>query len=298
MSRGAIIALSIVGFIVLLGLAVVGWWYGTYNKLVVMATKVQEQQAGPLLSIISAPMAPFRAMEGVDRTADAIYQVRNSVDRFTDVVKDMPESTRWESIMLMDELEDSPMTRSFLASLEKFSDSTARLADTAETLPLMMEDMQQSQEALQQTLLMSKETSIEIRETVDRFTEAADAFDRTGKTLQEMADTWNKAAASSIELVQLFKTKSPREPDAPPPFTMRDFDALVVRIGQTAEKINDTAAQLQKTMDAEVKEQITRSLNASIDHLAKRIFQLLLVVFGLLLVFYFITRRRTHEGTK
>ena len=34
MSRGAIIALVIVGVIVLIGLSVFGWAFGTYNKLV------------------------------------------------------------------------------------------------------------------------------------------------------------------------------------------------------------------------------------------------------------------------
>ncbi len=42
MSRGAIIALSIVGFIILLILAVAGWWFGTYNKLVAYDQNVKQ----------------------------------------------------------------------------------------------------------------------------------------------------------------------------------------------------------------------------------------------------------------
>ncbi len=42
MSRGAIIAFSIVGFIILVGLAVVGWWFGTYNKLVAYDQNVKQ----------------------------------------------------------------------------------------------------------------------------------------------------------------------------------------------------------------------------------------------------------------
>ena len=42
MSRGAIIALSIVGFIILVGLAIVGWWFGTYNKLVAYDQNVKQ----------------------------------------------------------------------------------------------------------------------------------------------------------------------------------------------------------------------------------------------------------------
>ncbi|MCL5020162.1 MAG: LemA family protein, partial [Bacteroidetes bacterium] len=42
MSRGAIIALSIVGFIILLCLAVVGWGFGVYNKLVAYDQNVKQ----------------------------------------------------------------------------------------------------------------------------------------------------------------------------------------------------------------------------------------------------------------
>ena len=42
MSRGAIIAFSIVGFIILVGLAIVGWWFGTYNKLVAYDQNVKQ----------------------------------------------------------------------------------------------------------------------------------------------------------------------------------------------------------------------------------------------------------------
>lgn len=271
---------------------------GIYTNLIVLATKVKKEETAPFLSVIGAPMAPFRAMEGVDRTADAIYQIRNSVDHFTDVVKELPETTRWETVMLLDELDESPMTESFLTSLEIFSDSTARLADTAETLPLMFEQMDQSQAALQETLKLSQETSIEIRETVDKFTEAADSFDRTGKTLQEMAVAWDRAAASSTDLVQLFKTKKQRGPGDPPPFTMHDFDAMVVKIGQTADKVNAAAAQFQNTLGPEANRQITRSLNASIDHLAKRILQLLLAAFVLMLAYHYLTKKRTREGNR
>jgi hypothetical protein len=68
---------------------------------------------------------------------------------------------------------------------------------------------------------------------------------------------------------------------------------MILNIGQTADKINDTVVQLQNTMESEAKEQITQSLNASIDHMAKRIFQLLLIAFGLLLAWHFLTKKRS-----
>ncbi len=42
MSRGAIIALSILGFIILLGLAIAGWGFGVYNKLVAYDQNVKQ----------------------------------------------------------------------------------------------------------------------------------------------------------------------------------------------------------------------------------------------------------------
>ncbi|MHC4854797.1 MAG: hypothetical protein ACYS72_00145, partial [Planctomycetota bacterium] len=108
---------------------------GTYSNLVVFATHEKKEEVGVLMKTLSIPMAPIRAMEGVDNTATAIHNVRNSVERFTDVAEQLPESTRWQMAILMDDLEESEMTQSFLTSLNDFSQSSARLVEVLDSMP-------------------------------------------------------------------------------------------------------------------------------------------------------------------
>jgi uncharacterized protein YukE len=253
---------------------------GTYSNLTVMATKEQQEGTNPLVSVMTIPMAPFSAMRGVDRTADAVYQFRNTAERFTDVVRELPEMAHWEAMLFMYELNEAPMTQSFLTSLERFSDSSARLAETAETLPAMLEEMDSSQAAFQETLMLARQAAAEIRA-------AADSFNETGKTLRETAAVWDKAASSSTELVSLLKTQSPRGPGDPPPFTMRDFDAMVEKIGQTAQEIQRAAVSIQQAMESAPQNPI----GGSVDHIAKRVLQLMLAAFVLLTAYRFLTRK-------
>jgi hypothetical protein len=259
---------------------------GTHSNFVVMATQERVEGTNPLLSVVTIPMAPFSAMRGVDRTADAVYQFRNTAERFTDVVKELPEMAQWEAMLLMYELDEAPMTQSFLGSLERVADSSTRLAETAEKLPVMLEQMDSSQAAFQETLTLARQASVEIRA-------AAESFEQTGKTLRETAVVWDKAAQSTTELVTLFKTAKPRGPQDPPPFTMRDFDALVENIGSTAEQIRQTALSIQQAMESSPQGPI----NASVDHITKRILQLMLAGFILLAAYHFLTRKRSqHSG--
>ena len=78
--------------------------------------------------------------------------------------------------MVMDELEESDMMKSFLNSLETFSNSSAQLAEIADRMPaevreqmtVLLEEMEAAQSTLQETLRLSKDTSTDIRQTVDK----------------------------------------------------------------------------------------------------------------------------------
>ncbi len=61
-----------------------------YANLIIYATQQEESEAGVLMQTLRIPMAPIRALEGVDNTANAIHKVSDSVDRFTDIAEQMP----------------------------------------------------------------------------------------------------------------------------------------------------------------------------------------------------------------
>jgi len=64
------------------------------------------------------------------------------------------------------------------------------------------------------------------------------------------------------------------------------------------DKIYQVVLELQQTMESDAKTQITQYLNASIDHLAKRLFQLVLFVFVLMLVYRLLMKGRNRAESK
>jgi len=108
---------------------------GIFSNTIVYATKVEPGKQGLFEDVISIPMSPFKALTGVDRTASAIYSVRDSANRFSDVVEEFPESTRTQLLFLLMEMGETEMVKSLLESMSNFSDSSVRFADTAEELP-------------------------------------------------------------------------------------------------------------------------------------------------------------------
>lgn len=255
---------------------------GNFSNLVVYATKIKKAEVGMFMKTISIPMAPIRAMEGVDKTGDAILKVRDSVERFTDVAEQIPESTRWQMSILMDDFEESEMTQAFLERLSEFSESSNRLVDTLNAMPVQMrqelvtllEESEQGQQQLQTTM---------------------QATAKTAEQAAQAAAEWKNAFDSFQEVVKLFKSDTPRPPDAPPAFGMRDFDTMLINAGQTADKVNQAIDRLQTTIDSDTTNEIQKELNSVIDHAAWRLFQLIVAIFVLTLAGGVLKRKLTAK---
>jgi methyl-accepting chemotaxis protein len=221
---------------------------GTYSNLVVFATQEKKEEVGVLMKTLSIPMAPIRALEGVDNTAQAIYKVRDSVERFTDVAEQMPESTRWQMSILVDDFEESDMTQSFLKSLNDFSQSSNQLVEVMETMPQQMrtelltvlDESDESQKQLQATLQSTAEAADQVTKTLAQFDTASQTLTITAKEANDAAVAWKAASDSIQDLVQMFKGK-PRDPNAPP-----GFGILTICCSMPAKRLTRSALPLLK----------------------------------------------------
>ena len=279
---------------------------GTYSNLIVFATQEKKEEVGVLMKTLSIPMAPIRALEGVDNTANAIHKVSNSVDRFTDVAERMPESTRWQMSILVDDFEESEMTQSFLKSMDDFSQSSARLVEVLDTMPQQMrtelltvfDESDQSQQQLQTTLQAAVEAADRVEKMFAQLDTSSRALNITTQQANDAAIAWKDTSDSIQDLVPLFKGK-PRDPNAPPGFGMRDFDTMLLNAGQTADKVGAAVIQIQQTVDTAAKEEMRKQLRSLIDHVIWRLFELVLAV--LLLIYggrYVIDKLQTARAKK
>lgn len=107
---------------------------GTFSLTDGRATSTQEARAGSYNWVTTIPMAPFRALEGIDAGAQAISEFNTTASQFSQIIEDMPMQTRWQIELLWYELEERESITGALNSFKTMADSAASLAHTARSV--------------------------------------------------------------------------------------------------------------------------------------------------------------------
>jgi hypothetical protein len=229
---------------------------GTFSNVIVYATVVQKNQPNPFLSVLKIPMTPFTAIEGVDRTATSIHQFSNTAERFSDIVAELPESSRWQLQLLLFDLEETNMTKSFLNSLAQLSESSSGLEKSIEKLPEQLrkqltqfvEDVDSKQANLHQTLQQAEKTSLAVNNTLEKLNQATISFGAVVKDVSETAQAWETAAKATGEVVQEFNKNRPSQKEASS-FNIRDYHDTAVQTSQAANNIKALLAEIEDLME-------------------------------------------------
>jgi methyl-accepting chemotaxis protein len=191
---------------------------GAFSGVTVFATEAQKGQANPFMSVIKIPMTPFRAIEGVDRTASAVNRFTDTAERFSDIVNELPESSRWQLQLLLYDLEETEMTKSFLASIAQFSESSSRLSKSVEELPKQLreqlsqfiEETDEKQKNLRKTLEQAEKTTLAITSTLEQLDKTSGSLGIAAKDITQTTQAWESAAKTTGEVIQeLNKMKAP-----------------------------------------------------------------------------------------
>ena len=106
-----------------------------YAESIVFATEAENGQPSPFESIVSLPLAPFKLVEGATQVVTGTHKLSDSADHFSDIVEGLPESARWQLLLLLYDMEKTDMVKSALASMNEFSNNSSRLATSAEKRP-------------------------------------------------------------------------------------------------------------------------------------------------------------------
>ena len=264
---------------------------GTFSNVIAYATVTKKGQPSPFLSVLKIPMTPFRAIEGVDRTASAIHQFSNTAERFSDIVSELPESTRWQLQLLLFELEESNMTKSFLDSLKQFSESSSSMEKTVKELPVQLReqltqfvaDIDRKQANLQQTLQQAEKTSLAVDKTFEKLNQATSSFGAVVKDVNETAKAWETAAKTTGEVVQEFKKHKSSQKEARS-FNIRDYRDTAEQTSQAANDIKALLAEIEDLME-------TRHYNSILNDLLLRAVGLIVLIFVLAVLYRIISFR-------
>jgi methyl-accepting chemotaxis protein len=183
---------------------------GTFSNVMVFATGARKGQANPFVSVLKIPITPFRAIEGVDRTASAVHRFTDTAERFSDIVRELPESTRWQLQLLLYDLEETEMTKAFLSALTQFSQSSERLSKSVEQMPKQfgeqfeksVEQLDARQANLQKTLEQAEKTAGTVSETIKELNKTTETLNTAAKDITLTANAWETAARTIGEVLK------------------------------------------------------------------------------------------------
>jgi len=263
---------------------------GAFTGVTIFATEVQKGQSNPFMSVIKIPMTPFRAIEGVDRTATAVNRFTDTAERFSDIVNELPESSRWQLQLLLYDLEETDMTKSFLASIAQFSESSSRLSKSVEELPeelreqltQFVEDVDNKQASLQQTLRQAEKTALTLNDTLEKLDQTAGSFNAVAKDVTETAHAWENAAKATGQVVQEINKIKPSPQKEESSFDIKDYRDTAEQTSQAANDIKALLTEVEDLLES-------RSYSSMLDQLLLRAAGLVVLIFVLAVLYRIIS---------
>jgi len=218
---------------------------GAFSKTLAYASEVKKGTPGPVTTVVNLPLAPFRAIEGVDRGSAAIRDFSTTAERFSDIIEELPESVRWQLLLMLYEFEETEMARSFLASLAQIASSSSKLTETSEKLPeqirtelsAFVDQVDAKQANLQQTLQATQATTQAMTTLAEQVADTATILTITSAEIQQTAQAWQATVESIGTTFDLPKTRADANQAS-------KFD--LAQLDTTARTLTETAAEIRK----------------------------------------------------
>lgn len=235
---------------------------------------IQMQQSDLVTSVLSIPLAPFRALEGVDSGAQAIREFNVTAQRFTDVVGQLPEQLRGELELFLYDVEDRQTVVQGLAAFETLAASADRASLTISELP------EELRTTLKATIDDSQGSLAKIAAAIDQLRALAAPLDETSKNLRDASQSWRETLGS-------WEQRN-AEPDTGPPFDVRDWGNAAGQIGTAAVELRGLAVDAGELKPSDA---LTAALDRSVDRIFWRGAALIGLLFVALVAYRLISAR-------
>jgi len=209
-----------------------------------------------LALITNLPADIFSLGGGVKDTAMAVTEVAEVADRGVDGIESMPQMVRWQTQLLLMDLEQNESVKAMVANSTKVSDAVERVSKTVETLPAQLEDVvvrvaervEKAQPELRETLKEGRGAVVEARGIVqdigpilEKVEEQGPWLERTTANATEAGKAWEGAFHEIYLLANPPLDPNEPPPESSPPFDMKDYL-------QTAEWTTKAAVELRATV--------------------------------------------------
>lgn len=227
-----------------------------------------------LTDVITLPLAPFRALQGVDAGAAAVRDFNQTARRFSTIVAALPEDLRDQMQLLLHDVEELRSMRQGLATFELAAASADRASLAIERLP---DELRATLDQQVRALLEESQGTIgEAARAVAQAREVAGPLQVTATELREASAVWREILGPHDPTPRSLGESG---------FDVRDWQSAASAIGAAAVELRGLAAELDGF-----------SGSAGLDRLFWRAVALLAVFFALLLGYRVLAAQLVHRG--
>jgi hypothetical protein len=232
---------------------------GTFSRTVAYVPEIEEGRPTVFTDVLELPMAPFKALGGVDRGATAIHGFTNVADHFSGVIEGLPESTRWQLMLLLLEMEETEMAQSILASMSGVSENTAQLVTVAKGLPkeirkqasTLIEEIDSKQAGLQATLDRAEKTIAAVERTLERADPVIESIDRTAQSITETGRAWESAVKAVAQTVQELSKEETSVQEKEEPFDINEYRMTADALTGTANELTALTVEIRELIESQ-----------------------------------------------
>lgn len=226
------------------------------QRIVQARTKLSTSSS--LMGVLTLPLAPFKALEGVDSGAESIRDFNVTARQFSLIVAQLPDQLRTQMELFLYDVEDRQTVIESVAAMQAMADSAQRASLAIEKLPA----------DLQKSLADSKSALEEANKALLTAKDVMAPLALTSENLKLASDVWGKVLE--------------RDPNEPPgrPFDIREWKETAAQIGTSANELRAFATEIQTISGG-----AGTPLEAAIDRLSLRAAQLVALFFALLVAY-------------
>jgi len=253
---------------------------GTQFSLVRARQAVQAVPTSNALTyVISLPLAPFRALQGVDSGAAAIRDFNQTARRFATIAAALPETLRSEMQLLLLDAEEMRAVRQGLTSFEQAAASAERASLAMERLP---DDLRAVLDQEVRSMLADSQGTV--GQAAEAVGQASQAVAQARELAAPLQETVTQLREASVLWREILGPHTPRGPDQRP-FDVREWESAARTVGASASELRDLTAALDEF-----------SAGDGLDGLFWRGVALLVVFFALLLLYRVLSARLVGRG--
>lgn len=216
-------------------------------------------------NFLSIPMAPFKAVNAINKGGESIESISKTVARFTDIAEDLPDEIRWQLQVLAVQLQQNDILKTNTESFQTLAQTSAQLVKIVDQYPDRVSDkVKKAAKDLEKTITqlntLSKQvdTSMsklqassenfkkfgdDVNQSTEKITESLQQVEKSSQALTKAAE----AVSVAMKDIQAFSTyinesseKNPRE---------KDQDPFLVQVEKSSTALAKSAEEIRKTLE-------------------------------------------------